>query len=170
MHGEIMTTTEKIWGQSDRLHIDDFIQLERLTIAKGGYSSIHMHRYKWNCFVVQSGTLVIKVFDHAIRLMRTQELTAQNHYWVPPLRRHQFLAQTDVVAYELYWGQPLRAEDILRYTSNGMVAGQADSWRLPPEKIVFCHRCDRPITSLADCRATEFHGASRTICKECAGE
>ena len=58
-----MNTTSKPWGTSERLVDDGSVQLERIQIVSGGYSSIHVHVEKWNQFWVAYGALVVVVFD-----------------------------------------------------------------------------------------------------------
>ena len=90
----------KAWGTSQILFHDLGAELVRIKPLKGGYSSEHMHRHKHNLFVVQSGCLVINLWDengHDIKtLWPGDTIMVEAGVW------HQFQAVEDTVAHELY--------------------------------------------------------------------
>jgi mannose-6-phosphate isomerase-like protein (cupin superfamily) len=99
----------KVWGCFKRLLSQNGVEVDRLEIAAGGYSSIHLHVGKWNRFFVESGELQLSAYGEAFVLKTGQS------YTIPPGVRHQFKALTNCVVYEMYW-----CEDIVRFSEGGV--------------------------------------------------
>jgi len=148
----------KPWGKSERLHLDESAQLERITVVRGGYSSRHEHARKYNGFFIVSGLLKVREFvpqpDGGERMESLTILSPGESHVVPPGVRHQFVAETDVLAYEFYWvalgDQPLCADDIQRFSENGT---------MPPGPLIDVHWT-------LDCPVWE----PRELCCKCSGK
>ncbi len=122
---------EKPWGSSERLIHDYTVQLERIQIVKGGYSSKHWHKRKRNLFWVTSGKLAIYTFvfnkdgPHVEphKVARSWLLTPANApLCIEPDIIHQFVALERTLCYEMYvaGGGHVEPEDIVRLSANGI--------------------------------------------------
>lgn len=102
---------QKAWGTTELLYADRGVQLARICVVKGGFSSIHRHRNKHNLFWIVRGRLAVRIFlrgnyneparekildanENALTFQAT--FTALNNTW------HQFEALEDVVCLEKY--------------------------------------------------------------------
>ena len=53
----------KIWGQTELIHANGVLEFHRIEF-KGGYKcSEHEHRFKWNGFFVESGKMLVRVWQ-----------------------------------------------------------------------------------------------------------
>lgn len=104
---------DKLWGVSEEIASNFF----RISVEKGGFSSMHYHLKKYNLFYVESGHLRIEFKDRV-----SQILTSKDKLIIPPGVWHRFQALTEVVAYELYWETPDQStkEDIIREDQGGI--------------------------------------------------
>ena len=109
----------KVWGTTELIFKNPFIEFHRIAIKEGGYCSTHKHDYKWNLFYVSSGTLKIHVHKNDYDLIDTTTLRATQWTTVKPGEFHSFEAVDDVAAFELYYPEPL-SDDIIRQTVGGM--------------------------------------------------
>ena len=119
----------KAWGRFTRLHLDDRSELRRTEIVEGGFCSRHFHNTKAEVFTVLSGSLLVKLFAGRDNRVITQTgssviATAQTGpVYVPAKMVHQFLALTDVVAYEFYRsveGELMQPDEIHRFSESGV--------------------------------------------------
>jgi mannose-6-phosphate isomerase-like protein (cupin superfamily) len=174
--------TEKIWGTSQRLLVTDFMQVERIQVRKGGYSSVHLHKRKNNLFVVEAGRLQVRLFDpwkkETARLFMVSRGDMKT---VEPGIRHQFYADTSVVAYEVYWidnpvaGEMLDCDDIQRFSESGVdengelafiASLQSDSRGAVSSH---CCRCNNLLVG-HEWLHVEWQGAIRQMCRDCQGQ
>lgn len=127
----------KIWGSTELLLKESVIEIHRLEIVPGGYCSMHHHDYKWNCFVVLSGELVIQVKKNTYDLVDETLLRAGQVTTVCPDEEHMFINRGDVaaVALEIYYPQMLGGADIVRTGVGGVEKRDAVS----PPQTVFHH-------------------------------
>ena len=114
----------KVWGSSQRLHLDRHSELARLVIRRGGYCSLHRHRGKANAFLVVQGRLLVMWYRNGRR--RHRRLAAGDGLWTVPAEvEHRFLAlEEPTVAYEFYYsvhGRPLDPADIVRRDEGGVL-------------------------------------------------
>lgn len=170
-----VTTTQKTWGTSIRRYLADFVQLEEIQVAAGGFSSIHHHSHKVNLFVVLKGSLEVRLFDAANdEAWKTVFLCEGEHYSVPPYCRHQFYALTDVEAIELYWQHApqdltrIDPEDIVRHSQNGVDPTYTPG-EYPPSLVKprYCARCNAIIKDEGIRKPVTIAGALRDICDDC---
>jgi len=126
-----MEATEKCWGVSQRLALTDNVQVERIIVVAGGYSSIHKHHNKHNAFIVEEGTLAVHEWlgdahgesDECIihELVRGQGVTIDAGVW------HQFLSRSGCVCAEYYSSssqndtEKIKPDDIERETAGGVI-------------------------------------------------
>lgn len=112
---------EKIWGYKHRLYIDSYAIVDRLFIKKGGYSSLHYHKEKYNRFYVESGSLLIYIQGSGEFLVGREEI--YKVFDVDCGKIHQFRALTDVVCFEFCYNRNFSSVndcDITRLTEGGL--------------------------------------------------
>lgn len=117
-----MSKSGKIWGETEEIYRNSQVSVNFLKIKKGGYCSIHSHKYKSNAFFVLSGKLQITIWiDGEMKdetVLREGEGTD-----IKPGVFHQFKALTDVTCIETYEAR-LREPDIERKSQGGMDTAQ----------------------------------------------
>ena len=108
----------KIWGNTELIHANGVLEFHRIEFKAGFKCSEHEHRYKWNGFFVESGKMLIRVWQDADQegLVDETILEAGQFAQVKPGKIHQFEGLEDGVAFELYWAPRLDGDDIVRRT------------------------------------------------------
>ena len=165
-----LTTKYKTWGRSVRRYIDSYYQVEEIFVDAGGYSSVHQHTRKSNRFLIVSGALRINRYDRNLKLSYSEVIDPQGVCIVQPLIRHQFVAETEVHAYELYEDPTgrLDAEDITRFTQNGVGTYVKLSVETEPkEQVEFCGICSKRLEGLSGEGTIHHNGAMRMVCGRC---
>lgn len=104
----------KIWGNTELIEANHALEFHRIEINEGGICSKHKHDAKTNGFFVESGELLIRVWQNDYDLVDETILNAGDYTTVKPGVYHQFEALSDVIAYELYWAPGLQHNDIQR--------------------------------------------------------
>jgi len=121
----------KPWGIAQVLYGDQYVELWRLAICQGGYSSRHKHRFKSNGFLVADGRLLVITYEGQ-QQVRKMLGGSDGVYFVPAGVEHRFLAVEDATTvYELYHAAPgctLRRPDIQRRDDNGVFIGNVDEF------------------------------------------
>jgi len=105
------SVTHKAWGVTELLESNCSLELHRLIITNGGTCSKHKHGHKWNGFLVEQGSLLIRTWNNSGICEKI--LKPGQYFKIPPGEPHQFEALTDTVAYEIYWVQ-FDPNDIVR--------------------------------------------------------
>ena len=95
----------KVWGTTELIEANGALEFHRIEMNKGGTCSKHLHRYKWNGFYVESGRLLIKVWQRDYELVDETILERGMYTKVKPGLYHQFVCLEGGVAYELYWAE-----------------------------------------------------------------
>ena len=54
----------KIWGQTELIHANGVLEFHRIEYKAGFKCSEHEHRYKWNGFYVESGKMLVRVWQN----------------------------------------------------------------------------------------------------------
>jgi mannose-6-phosphate isomerase-like protein (cupin superfamily) len=112
----------KIWGETALIWMGNNSEVHRIKVDAGGYCSKHYHKTKFNLFFVESGELVIDVWnDNGIvdkTVLKDGESTA-----VPPGVFHKFTATKDTQALEVYWVH-LKTDDIVREDTGGKITAR----------------------------------------------
>lgn len=126
-----MTQQGKVWGTTELIESNPVFEFHRIEFKKGGHCSEHCHQTKYNGFYVESGKLMVKMwqgddlYEPDITFLKKGDFMK-----VEPGNYHQFIGMEDGVAYELYWSE-LAPEDITRRTIGFMAppedAGEAES-------------------------------------------
>ena len=126
-----VSVVRSAWGITRLLYLDDRIELTRLAIRRGGYSSRHHHRSKTNAFLVVQGRLLVITYAGADQTRRILTPSDGIHM-IPAGAEHRFVALEDAtVAYELSYATPgstIRRSDILRLDCNGVFDGDASAF------------------------------------------
>ena len=55
----------KIWGQTELIHANGVLEFHRIEYKAGYKCSEHEHQYKWNGFYVESGKMIVRVWQDA---------------------------------------------------------------------------------------------------------
>ena len=110
----------KIWGSTELIEANSALEFHRIEMNKGGVCSKHMHEFKWNGFYVESGQMLVRVWQDDQGLVDETILNAGDFTQVKPGKIHQFEGLEDGVAFELYWAE-FNHDDIVRRTSGTVV-------------------------------------------------
>ena len=108
----------KVWGQTELVHANGVLEFHRIEYKAKGTCSKHKHNFKWNGFFVESGEMIVRVWQNDYDLVDETVLKAGDFTGV----YHQFEGVKDGVAFELYWAE-FNHDDISRetvgYVKNG---------------------------------------------------
>jgi len=112
----------KIWGATECIHANGVLEFHRIAFLKGYKCSEHMHQFKWNGFYVESGKMLVRVWqsDDQQGLVDETILEAGDFTQVKPGKVHQFEGLQSGVAFELYWAE-FDHNDIVRRTIGSSV-------------------------------------------------
>ena len=117
-----MMIAGKVWGQTELLEVNGVLEFHRIEARKGGVCSKHKHQFKWNGFFVESGKLLVRVWqDDQNGLIDETILNPGEFTQVKPGKIHQFEGLEDGVAFELYWAE-FNHDDIVRRTVGSKVS------------------------------------------------
>lgn len=107
----------KIWGNTELIHANGALEFHRIEFKAGYKCSEHLHRFKWNGFYIESGKMLVRVWqDDQDGLIDETILGPGDFTQVKPGKIHQFEGLEDGVAFELYWASHLDGDDIVRRT------------------------------------------------------
>ena len=97
----------KIWGNTELVHANGVLEFHRIEYLAGYKCSEHYHKHKWNGFFVESGKMIVRVWQTADQegLVDETILEAGDFTQVKPGLVHQFEGVEDGVAFELYWAE-----------------------------------------------------------------
>ena len=110
----------KIWGQTELIHSNGVLEFHRIEYKKDIACSKHKHEFKWNGFFVESGKMMVKVWQKDYDLVDETILNPGDFMRVKPGVFHQFIGLEDGVAFELYWAE-FDHNDIKRETVGSKV-------------------------------------------------
>ena len=112
----------KIWGQTELIHANGVLEFHRIEFKAGYKCSEHTHKHKWNGFFVESGMMLVRVWqdDDQEGLVDETILYPGDFTQVKPGKIHQFEGIDDGVAFELYWAE-FNHNDIERETQGKKV-------------------------------------------------
>ena len=112
----------KVWGQTELVHANGVLEFHRIEYKAKVTCSKHKHNFKWNGFFVESGEMIVRVWQNDYDLVDETVLKAGDFTQVKPGVYHQFEGVKDGVAFELYWAE-FNHDDISRetvgYVKNG---------------------------------------------------
>lgn len=107
-----MRIAGKVWGATSEVFVTPMFELHQITVDAGHRCSRHLHRTKYNGFLVLSGSLEVTVWQPTGTVDVTV-LGPNDNMIVPPGVDHQFRALEKTRAIEAYWTE-LRGDDIVR--------------------------------------------------------
>jgi len=110
----------KIWGMTELVHANGVLEFHRLEYKKNVACSKHKHEFKWNGFFVESGKMMVKVWQKDYDLVDETILNPGDFMRVKPGVFHQFIGLEDGIAFELYWAE-FDHNDIKRETVGSKV-------------------------------------------------
>ena len=107
----------KIWGQTELIHANGVLEFHRIEYKKDVACSKHKHEFKWNGFFVESGKMIVRVWQDAEQQGLVDEtiLNTGDYTTVKPGKFHQCEGLEDGIAFELYWAE-FNHDDIERRT------------------------------------------------------
>lgn len=105
----------KIWGSTELIISNESLEFNRIVFKKDYACSKHKHNFKYNGFYVESGKMMIKVWQKNYDLIDETILNQGEFTMVAPGLFHQFIGIEDGVCFELYWAN-LNLHDIERET------------------------------------------------------
>lgn len=117
----------KVWGYTCPLFFKNNVELHFVKIKKGGYCSKHLHKHKFNQFIVFDGSLKVTVWKDYGDGFPLQDVTVigkDQACVVPPGEFHKFEALEDTTALEVYWIE-LSQNDIVRQDHGGLSGEKA---------------------------------------------
>jgi mannose-6-phosphate isomerase-like protein (cupin superfamily) len=116
-----MSITGKVWGTTEDMISDPLFECHRLVIKPMFRCSLHVHRTKWNAFIVTKGRLFIEVVKNDYPLVDVTELGPGQVMKVRPGEHHSFRTDEEgCEGFEVYWPNHL-SEDIDRKDHGGPV-------------------------------------------------
>lgn len=108
----------KVWGHTSKIFDKNNVTISRIHAKKGGFSSTHCHKKRFNAFFIEKGKLLIKVWKNDYDLVDETIVSDGEMCSVPPEEYHAFEALEDTIAYEIYWVQ-IDDDDIVRKDHGG---------------------------------------------------
>lgn len=109
-----MLVAGKVWGTTQQLHANSAFELHRLVIDGQHRCSRHHHTAKHNLFFVESGAIMVSVWQPGKFVADFTTLTDGQSLVVPPGLDHMFVGVAPKsVVFEAYWTE-LRGDDIVR--------------------------------------------------------
>lgn len=105
-------TTQKSWGTSTLIYHDTNTEVHRACINKGGICSKHYHDFKYNFFFVETGLLIVKIWE-SNDSYKEVFLHAGDKITVEPKKWHKFLAIEQSNILEIYYTRTI-LDDIIR--------------------------------------------------------
>ncbi len=110
---------KKIWGITQEVFRNSLFEVHRLEYKKGYHCSEHVHKNKFNAFYVESGKLLVRVWDKQEGTACSEiSLSKGEFYKVEPGYYHQFQGIEDGIAFEFYWSE-FESDDIKRRSEGG---------------------------------------------------
>jgi quercetin dioxygenase-like cupin family protein len=109
----------KVWGETECLFFKNNVEIHRIEAKKGGYSSKHKHKHKFNAFFIEKGKMKISIWKSDYDLVDETIITDKQMSVVKPDDFHKFEALEDTVAYEIYWTE-MQQDDIVRKDHGGV--------------------------------------------------
>jgi quercetin dioxygenase-like cupin family protein len=85
----------KIWGQTELIHANGVLEFHRIEFKKGYACSEHKHAFKWNGFFVESGKMLVRVWQEDQGLVDETILEAGDFTQVKPGKYHQCFWQSN---------------------------------------------------------------------------
>ena len=110
----------KIWGNTELIHSNGVFEFHRIEFKQGYKCSEHLHKFKWNGFYVESGKMLVRVWQDDQGLVDETVLNEGEFTKIKPGLFHQFEGLEDGIAFELYWAE-FNHDDIERRTSGKKV-------------------------------------------------
>lgn len=105
----------KVWGTTELIEANGALEFHRIEMIENGVCSKHMHEFKWNGFFVESGKMLVRVWQNDYDLVDETIIGPGEYTKVKPGVYHQFVCIESGVAYELYWAE-FNHSDIVRET------------------------------------------------------
>ena len=69
----------KVWGTTKLIEANGALEFHRIEMDRGGVCSKHLHEFKWNGFYVESGTMLVRVWQKDYDLVDETILNAGDY-------------------------------------------------------------------------------------------
>ena len=110
----------KIWGTTELILNNSFIEMHRIYIKPHSFCSLHKHEFKFNYFYVLKGKLFIETHKNDYDLIDVTELNEGDYCTILPNEYHKFFTKNEAVeAFEVYYLNPINTSDIVRKDVGG---------------------------------------------------
>ena len=73
----------KIWGETELIHANGVLEFHRIKFKAGYKCSEHEHKYKWNGFFVESGKMLVRVWQEDQGLVDETIPVSYTHLTLP---------------------------------------------------------------------------------------
>lgn len=114
-----MSILGKVWGSTEKLEATPLFEAHRLVIKPNHECSLHVHRRKFNAFLVIKGKLFIDVVKNDYPLTDTTELKAGQMTTVKPGEHHRFRTGRESCECVEFYYPDILGEDIERKGHGG---------------------------------------------------
>lgn len=128
-----MKSAGKIWGTTTQIESNGSFEFHRIEFKANYECSQHKHKTKWNGFFVESGQMIVKVWQGESQSPDITILNPGDYMSVPPGQWHQFMGVRDGVAFEVYWSE-FDSEDIIRRTTGKLIDGAVEPEAKGPQQ------------------------------------
>lgn len=115
---------KKEWGVTREVVSNESCEMFHATTVAGGYSSAHLHEFKYNLFYVMSGEV------HVTCPRETRVIKPGEKIVMPPGVMHAFFTPVASDMIELYWSPHVHGGDIIRQDTGGVLKDVSDPERL----------------------------------------
>ena len=134
-----MKKAGKVWGETVQIIANSSLELHRIEVHPGTECSIHSHKYKWNGFYVEKGSILIRErmdYGNGNELWDETILYEGDYHEVKPGHDHQFVATSHemAVVFEIYFAN-FQHDDIERKTVGGVRDTSMSEARMRAEKL-----------------------------------
>ncbi len=115
---------DKAWGKSELIYANHLVEIQKISVLPGGYSSLHHHKNKSNIFTIISGSLDVYVTSPNTKYELSEDTLKCCE--IEPGANHRFYSKEGAEAYEIYLIKQsqssilLDLNDIVRLTVGGM--------------------------------------------------
>lgn len=123
-----MSRSGKVWGSTEFLLMNPFVELHRIEVVANAQCSLHKHEFKSNLFLVLTGRLKIEVHKNDYALVDETVLGPGEFTVVAPNEFHRFVSLEATTALEIYFPQGI-GHDIVRKDCGALIGPhKGDVW------------------------------------------
>ncbi len=108
-----MMKAGKIWGMTELIEANGALEFHRIEMNKGGVCSKHLHEFKWNGFYVESGRMLIRVWQN------DYDLVDETIQYIPYFEEAaQYISETEAAQAALQFAfDSLNLDEVVSFTT-----------------------------------------------------